>query len=166
MALEPGFDMKAFGLILAENKGILRLEWPPSEVSMAKIKDSWEKIVGNDSQLHLKIEPMITVKGPSEDLKESIRQVETSPSKSDASVVVDHLRRGACYRIQMYTVTSSGIVSSNRFEEHIRITAPIVNLAVDQITKNTAVLKILVTTNQEKGFDVSSDISDCMLNVV
>ena len=168
LALEPGFNMKAFGLILAENKGILRLEWPPSDVAVSKIKTLWGKIVGNETQLHLKVDPVssASIQGLQEEVKESTRQVETSPSNSEASVVVDHLRRGACYRIQMYTVTSSGIVSTNRYEEHLRTSAPLISLSVDQISKNTAVLKIQVITNQEKQFSVSSDISECILNIV
>uniref|UniRef100_A0AC35FTE1 Fibronectin type-III domain-containing protein n=1 Tax=Panagrolaimus sp. PS1159 TaxID=55785 RepID=A0AC35FTE1_9BILA len=177
LAVDPGFNMKAFGLILAENKGILRLEWPPSEVQMLKIKDLWAKIVGNSTQLHLKVDPhiyptsvstsaLLGSQGLEAQMKDSVRQVETTPSASETSVIVDHLRRGACYKIQMYTVTSSGIVSTNRFEQFLRMSAPIVNLGIEQITKNTAVLKINVVTNQEKQYAVSSDISDCNFNVV
>lgn len=177
LAVDPGFNMKSFGLILAENKGILRLEWPPSEVAMLKIKDLWSKIVGNNTQLHLKVDPhiypttistspLLGQQGLEAQMKDSVRQVETTPSAAETSVIVDHLRRGACYKIQMYTVTSSGIVSTNRFEQYLRMSAPIVNLDIDQITKNTAVLKINVVTNQDKQYAVSADISDCNFNVV
>uniref|UniRef100_A0A7E4VXE1 protein-tyrosine-phosphatase n=1 Tax=Panagrellus redivivus TaxID=6233 RepID=A0A7E4VXE1_PANRE len=169
LALEPGFNLAAFGLTLSEDKGVLKLSWPPSEVAMQKVKDSWAKVVGNDTQLHMRVDPQspqaLTSLGALP-VEEAVRQAETTPNKYETPLIVDQLRRGGCYHVQMYTVTSSGIVSTQKFEEYIRMSAPFVNLATEQITKNTAMLRINVAANPERDFAVAADVSDCSLNVV
>jgi hypothetical protein len=66
----------------------------------------------------------------------------------------------------MYTVTSSGIVSTKRFEEFFRLSAPVVDLRVTKISKNTAVVQIAVPSSSDRLHQVSSYFNDCNLNVV
>ncbi|KAI1720266.1 protein-tyrosine phosphatase domain-containing protein [Ditylenchus destructor] len=142
LALEPGFDFKAFGLSIQEsNAGGIRIEWPASEVSMLRISDLWAKIVGNESRLHFTLNPYSFGEPTAE--KESVRQMETEPDKNKP-IVVEQLKKGACYKIHMYTVTSSGIVSKHRLEQFFRLDPPVVEIAVGQISKNSAMIQAFV----------------------
>lgn len=49
-------------------------------------------------------------------------------------------------QIQLYTVTKSGIVSETRFDEMLRISAPPVNVSLDDITRTTGTLHMNLMT--------------------
>ncbi|KAH7716570.1 Protein-tyrosine phosphatase [Aphelenchoides avenae] len=152
-AIEPGFDMKAFGLTVSESHNVLHVEWPQSEVTMLRISDVWAKIVGNDTKLHVKVEPLLGPStSPAAASKDNRREVDLTPSETKP--------------VHLYTVTSSGIVSTQRFEEFIRITAPVVELRIDKVSKNSAALQVSVANPEDRRFPVSPDMSDCVLNVM
>lgn len=56
-------------------------------------------------------------------------------------------------------MTRSGIVSSGRFDEFIRTSAPVVDFAVENLSKNSAVLRA-------RAESAGVDSADCSLNVV
>uniref|UniRef100_A0A914NMA6 Fibronectin type-III domain-containing protein n=1 Tax=Meloidogyne incognita TaxID=6306 RepID=A0A914NMA6_MELIC len=103
-AVEPGFDFASFGLNLKETpnnvSNSLVLEWPQSEVARLRIADLWARIVGRDSHLHFSIQPFDNP-GPT-------IQRETGPTEP-SPLVIDGLHEGECYKVLLYTVTSSGI---------------------------------------------------------
>ncbi|CAJ0581335.1 unnamed protein product, partial [Mesorhabditis spiculigera] len=135
VVLGPAFDMKAFGLNVQETKTGLELQWPQSEVFMSKLKDMWAKIVGQKSVLQLRLTPLDKGK-----TRERSRQFDSQPSKGEP-IVVQGLRRGSCYQVQIYTVTRTGIVSEARYNESLRMAAPPVSLILDAVTHTTATLK-------------------------
>uniref|UniRef100_A0A915EGL5 protein-tyrosine-phosphatase n=1 Tax=Ditylenchus dipsaci TaxID=166011 RepID=A0A915EGL5_9BILA len=169
-ALEPGFDFKAFGLSIQEsNAGSIRLQWPNSEVSRLRVMDLWSKIVGNDSRLHFTLNPQTDELKSHE--REPVKQVETTPVEN-ISIIIDQLKRGACYKVHLYTVTSSGIVSKHRFEQYFRLSSPLVEVAIGQITKSSAMIQafvikgasdLMTTTGSYASAAISSE---CVLNIV
>ncbi|CAJ0958775.1 unnamed protein product, partial [Mesorhabditis belari] len=136
IVLGPAFDMKTFGLNIQETKSGLELQWPQSEVFMSRMKDMWAKIVGFSSVLQLRVTPLDRNRS-----KERTRQFESEPSKGQP-IVVTGLRKGACYQVQIYTVTRTGIVSEARYNESIRMAAPSISLLLDTVTHTSGTLKI------------------------
>nr|CAD2199662.1 unnamed protein product [Meloidogyne enterolobii] len=135
-AVEPGFDFASFGLNLRETpnnvSNSLVLEWPQSEVARLRIADLWARIVGRDSHLHFSIQPFDNP-GPT-------IQRETGPTEP-SPLVIDGLHEGECYKVLLYTVTSSGIVSERRFEQFIRKNAPQLDLAVGHLSSRAATIQ-------------------------
>uniref|UniRef100_A0A914H1J2 Dep-1 fifth Fn3-like domain-containing protein n=1 Tax=Globodera rostochiensis TaxID=31243 RepID=A0A914H1J2_GLORO len=76
---------------------------------------SGPRVSGRDSHLHFSIQPLEA------DSADQQQQVETGPTEPEP-VLIDGVREGACYKVLLYTVTSSGIVSEQRFEQfkHVR----------------------------------------------
>uniref|UniRef100_A0A915MGK7 Fibronectin type-III domain-containing protein n=2 Tax=Meloidogyne javanica TaxID=6303 RepID=A0A915MGK7_MELJA len=135
-AVEPGFDFASFGLNLKEPpnnvSNSLVLEWPQSEVARLRIADLWARIVGRDSHLHFSIQPFDNP-GPT-------IQRETGPTEP-SPLVIDGLHEGECYKVLLYTVTSSGIVSERRFEQFLRKNAPQLDLAVGHLNSRAATIQ-------------------------
>ncbi|KAL7072525.1 hypothetical protein ACQ4LE_008066 [Meloidogyne hapla] len=138
-AVEPGFDFGSFGLNLKETTNntsggfnSLVLEWPQSEVARLRIADLWARIVGRDSHLHFSIQPLDSP-GPT-------IQRETGPTEP-TPLIVDGLNEGECYKVLLYTVTSSGIVSERRFEQFLRKSAPQLDLAVGHLSSRAATIQ-------------------------
>uniref|UniRef100_A0A914I7S7 protein-tyrosine-phosphatase n=1 Tax=Globodera rostochiensis TaxID=31243 RepID=A0A914I7S7_GLORO len=172
--VEPGFDFAAFGLSLREGdvgSGTLRLEWPQSEVARLRIADLWARIVGRDSHLHFSIQPLEA------DSADQQQQVETGPTEPEP-VLIDGVREGACYKVLLYTVTSSGIVSEQRFEQFIRVRPPQLDLTVGQLSARSTTLQAFLyrpkhhnngtsSTIAPRGVDETPSISaQCHLHVV
>uniref|UniRef100_A0A158Q3K5 Protein-tyrosine-phosphatase n=1 Tax=Dracunculus medinensis TaxID=318479 RepID=A0A158Q3K5_DRAME len=148
LALEPAFDMNAFGLHLSESDNGLRLEWPTNGISRARLLDIWKNIVGNDSSLHIRIDPQNNF----DQWKEQQKRFALRPFDMDFFIIPD-VQSGACYKIQIYTVTSSGIVSTQKFEEFLRLNSPSLSLVVEEISKTTAVFRsIISSTRNEQQF--------------
>ncbi|KAK0395485.1 hypothetical protein QR680_001299 [Steinernema hermaphroditum] len=155
LAVTPAFDMDALQLNFKEIPNGLQLEWPPSEVAMLRISDLWAKVVGNDSQLHLKVEPVRAI-----GTRRQSHQFEMNPKSTDP-IVVSNLKKGACYKVSIYTVTKSGIVSVNRFEESKRMSAPAVNITVDRISSSSGILYMSKPESEEND----EQSPDCTLNI-
>lgn len=74
--------------------------------------------------------------------------------------------------MRLYTVTTSGIVSKNRFEKFYRLEAPLVEIKVGQVLKNSAIIQAFLihsnyAHNLENNKPLSSKISEeCILNIV
>lgn len=117
------------------------MEWSSSETKMEKLRRLWPIIVGNDSKLHIRLDSVSDKK-----TRETTRQYNTSPDDTNKFVQIDHLRRGACYKLQIYTVTSSGIVSTEKYEELRRLSPPLIGVSVENITKNAATVKVTVVS--------------------
>uniref|UniRef100_A0A183BMR4 Protein-tyrosine-phosphatase n=1 Tax=Globodera pallida TaxID=36090 RepID=A0A183BMR4_GLOPA len=164
--VEPGFDFAAFGLSLREGdvgSGTLRLEWPQSEVARLRIADLWARIVGRDSHLHFSIQPLEA------DSVDQQQQVETGPTEPEP-VLIDG--------VLLYTVTSSGIVSEQRFEQFIRVRPPQLDLTVGQLSARSTTLQAFLyrpkhhnngtsSTIAPRGVDETALISaQCHLHVV
>ncbi|KAL3123411.1 hypothetical protein niasHT_004583 [Heterodera trifolii] len=135
--VEPGFDFAAFGLSLREGdvgSGTLRLGWPQSEVARLRIADLWARIVGRDSHLHFSVQLV------EPDGNDQQQQVETGPTEPEP-VLIEGVREGACYKVLLYTVTSSGIVSEQRFEQFVRVRPPQLDLTVGQLSARSATLQ-------------------------
>uniref|UniRef100_A0A915PW08 Fibronectin type-III domain-containing protein n=1 Tax=Setaria digitata TaxID=48799 RepID=A0A915PW08_9BILA len=156
-ALQPAFDMKTFGLQLSESDGTLMLEWPMAEMARARLDDVWENIVGSDSTLHLRVDPVS--KSISETWQEQPKRFERKQYERDP-LTVPKLRRGACYKVQIYTVTKSGIASAQKFEQLIRISAPLLNVTTEKITKSTASFRVTLES------PVIFDPPECNLHIV
>uniref|UniRef100_A0A8R1XN36 Fibronectin type-III domain-containing protein n=1 Tax=Onchocerca volvulus TaxID=6282 RepID=A0A8R1XN36_ONCVO len=155
-ALQPAFDMKTFGLQLSESDGTLMLEWPTAEMARARLDDIWENIVGSESTLHLRVDPLS--KSISGTWQEQSKRFERKHYERDP-LTVPKLRRGACYKIQIYTVTKSGIASAQKFEELLRISAPQVNITAKEIAKSTASFRVILES------PVIFDPPECSLHV-
>ncbi|KAM3719393.1 Receptor-type tyrosine-protein phosphatase dep-1 [Dirofilaria immitis] len=155
-ALQPAFDMETFGLKLLEFDGTLILEWPVTEMAQARLDDVWENIVGSDSTLHLRIDPLSkSVNGA---WREQSKRFERKQYERDP-LTVPRLRRGACYKVQIYTVTKSGIASAQKFEELLRISAPQVNITTKEIAKSTASFRAILES------PVIFDPPECNLHI-
>ncbi|KAI6178884.1 Protein-tyrosine-phosphatase [Aphelenchoides besseyi] len=160
-ALEPAFDHQAFGIAIQETKGTLKIEWPSDEAKSVKLKSMWDQIVGNGSKLHVRIDPV-----PASNREES-QQFDLLPESEIRHVQADHLLRGACYRIQIYAVTSSGIVSTQKFVEMRRLAPPAVDVRVERISKSSAVVRIAVLAFiEDPRHPVVGDSTDCSLNLI
>lgn len=63
-------------------------------------------------------------------------------------------------KVQIYTVTKSGIVSAQRFEEMHRMSAPSVNVTTEEIAKTTAVFRIALDTVD------NVDLDECSISLI
>ncbi|GMS85421.1 hypothetical protein PENTCL1PPCAC_7596 [Pristionchus entomophagus] len=132
LALPPAFDMTAFGLSVQEARGGLEIAWPVSDLFIEKLKQLWNKVVGSDSVLHARI---------SHPHSNETRQFETSPFTLKP-IFISNLTQGACYKVQLYTVTKSGIVSGARFDESIRISPPPIDVTLHSVSKTVASIRL------------------------
>ncbi|EFO17948.2 hypothetical protein LOAG_10550 [Loa loa] len=96
-ALQPAFDMETFGLQLSESDGTLILKWPVAEMARARLDDVWENIVGSDSTLHLRVDPLS--KSISGTWQEQSKRFERKQYERDP-LIVPKLRRGSCYKVR------------------------------------------------------------------
>uniref|UniRef100_A0A0R3S235 protein-tyrosine-phosphatase n=1 Tax=Elaeophora elaphi TaxID=1147741 RepID=A0A0R3S235_9BILA len=120
------------------------LKWPVAEMARARLDDVWENIVGSDSTLHLRVDPLS--KSISDTWQEQSKRFERKQYERDP-LTVPKLRRGACYKVQIYTVTKSGIASAQKFEELLRISAPKVNITAKEIAKSTASFRVALESS-------------------
>ncbi|MCP9261710.1 Tyrosine-protein phosphatase 10D [Dirofilaria immitis] len=162
MDLHPGQRYEVFAKTISENAssnefdGTLILEWPVTEMAQARLDDVWENIVGSDSTLHLRIDPLSkSVNGA---WREQSKRFERKQYERDP-LTVPRLRRGACYKVQIYTVTKSGIASAQKFEELLRISAPQVNITTKEIAKSTASFRAILES------PVIFDPPECNLHI-
>ncbi|GMT15485.1 hypothetical protein PFISCL1PPCAC_6782, partial [Pristionchus fissidentatus] len=132
LALPPAFDMTSFGLSVQEARGGLEIAWPVSDLFIEKLKDLWNKVVGLDSSLHARV---------SQPKSNDTRQFETSPYTLKP-IFISNLTQGACYKVQLYTVTKSGIVSDARFDESIRISPPPIDVTLHSVSKTVASIRL------------------------
>uniref|UniRef100_A0AC35U5L6 Protein-tyrosine-phosphatase n=1 Tax=Rhabditophanes sp. KR3021 TaxID=114890 RepID=A0AC35U5L6_9BILA len=153
LALAPAFNLKAFELSLEENNGILSLRWPKSDLGMLKISEAWSKVVGNDSSLQLKIE---NSSGPKQ-----IKSFSTNPY-TYKDIIINNLIRGACYNVEIYTVTSTGIVSNEKFDQTMRITLTTLEISTENLSKQSTEVTITDTGNLSEWHENSQD---CKLSV-
>ncbi|KAK6040838.1 hypothetical protein COOONC_21657, partial [Cooperia oncophora] len=102
VVLTPAFDMTGFGLSLQESQNGVKLSWPQSDVFMSRMRDVWNKVVGPKSQLQMRLFPA--------DGTEKGSRLQGDPHAA-APLVVGALKKGTCYKVQIFTVTQSGIVS-------------------------------------------------------
>ncbi|CAD6191999.1 unnamed protein product [Caenorhabditis auriculariae] len=152
IVLTPAFDMSAFGLTLQEANGGIELLWPQSDVFMSRVRDIWNKVVGPESTLHLRVTPFGAA-------AERARQFKTSP-RSAEKVFVPSLVKGACYKVQVYTVTPTGIISDVQHDETIRMSSPPVNVTLEAVTRASATLKLSSDSWEE------ATATDCQVSVV
>ncbi|PIC45517.1 hypothetical protein B9Z55_005509 [Caenorhabditis nigoni] len=155
IVLTPAFDFNAFGLTLQESNGGIELIWPKSEVFMSRVKDIWNKVVGSDSLLNMRITPV----GNNDDTDKTLK-FETSPKNLDP-IFAKNLVKGACYRVQLFTVTKTGIISETRHNETIRMSSPAVNVSLESVTRSSATLRIVFATHHD-----STSISNCQMHIV
>ncbi|KAF8364313.1 dep-1 [Pristionchus pacificus] len=132
LALPPAFDMTAFGLSVQEARGGLEIAWPVSDLFIEKLKQLWSKVVGSDSVLHARL---------SQPSRNETRQFETSPYTLKP-IFISNLTQGQCYKVQLYTVTKSGIVSDARFDESIRISPPPIDVTLHSVSKTVASIRL------------------------
>ncbi|VDM97045.1 unnamed protein product [Thelazia callipaeda] len=180
-ALQPAFDMKSFGLQLSETNGTLMLKWPAAEMTLARLDDVWENIVGPDSTLHLRVEPQS--KSSTSTWQEQPKRFERRQYEHDP-LIVPKLKRGACYKanlisflsplliyyytflsnflmgVQIYTVTKSGIASEEKYEQIFRISAPFINITREEVAKSTATFRVVLES------PIISDPPECNLHIV
>ncbi|CAI2341886.1 unnamed protein product [Caenorhabditis sp. 36 PRJEB53466] len=156
IVLAPAFDFNAFGLTLQESNGGIELIWPKSEVFMSRVKDIWNKVVGADSLLNMRVTPI----GSNDEATDKAQRFETSP-KSVEPVFVKFLVKGACYRVQLFTVTKTGIISETRHNETIRMSSPAVNVSLESVTRSSATLRIIFASHHD-----STSIVNCQMHVV
>ncbi|PIO75344.1 fibronectin type III domain protein [Teladorsagia circumcincta] len=76
-----------------------------------------------------------------------------------APLVVGALKKGTCYKVQIFTVTKSGIVSETRYNDFFRMSAPPVNISVHAVTRSSAVLHAAFISPDEAD-------PECVLNAV
>uniref|UniRef100_A0A0N4YZZ3 protein-tyrosine-phosphatase n=1 Tax=Parastrongyloides trichosuri TaxID=131310 RepID=A0A0N4YZZ3_PARTI len=163
MALAPGFDMKNFELTLSENNGIVTLKWPKNEVKLLKIVDVWSNIVGNGSTLQIKIENTGNDK--------TIKNYSTDPHDAK-DIIIPNLIRGACYNIEIYTLTQNGIVSNEKFEKNIRVSMTAFDVNTENLSKSSTMITFNDTNNINEWHENSDDcklavlINDAQGNIV
>uniref|UniRef100_A0A0K0EXU3 protein-tyrosine-phosphatase n=1 Tax=Strongyloides venezuelensis TaxID=75913 RepID=A0A0K0EXU3_STRVS len=154
MALAPGFDMKYFDLSLIENNGIITIKWPRNEVRLRKLVDIWSRIIGNDSTLQVKIES-------SSDGK-IIKNYSTNPSTAK-DIIIPNLIRGACYNIEIYTLTKNGIVSNDKYEKNIRISMTAYDINTENISKTSTIVTFNETGKIGEWYENSVDCKIAVL---
>lgn len=142
--------------ILQESNGGIELIWPKSEVFMTRVKDIWNKVVGADSVLNMRVTPIGTI----DEATDKTQRFETSPKSLDP-VFVKNLVKGACYRVQLFTVTKTGIISETRHNETIRMSSPAVNVSLESVTRSSATLRIVFATHHD-----STSIANCQMHIV
>lgn len=76
------------------------LKWPVTEMARARLDDVWENIVGSDSTLHLRVDPLS--KSISGTWQEQSKRFERKQYERD-TLTVSKLRRGACYKVRQIT---------------------------------------------------------------
>ncbi|VDO21377.1 unnamed protein product [Heligmosomoides polygyrus] len=107
---------------------------------MSRMRDIWNKVVGPESQLQMRLFPADgTGKG---------RRLHGDPHNA-SSLVVEALKKGTCYKVQIFTVTKSGIVSETRFNDFFRMSAPPANVSVHSITRTSAILESVFVSPEE-----------------
>uniref|UniRef100_A0A0K0ESF9 protein-tyrosine-phosphatase n=1 Tax=Strongyloides stercoralis TaxID=6248 RepID=A0A0K0ESF9_STRER len=154
MALPPGFDMKNFDLTLNENNGIITIKWPRNEVKLRKLIDIWSKIIGNGSTLQIKVESLSD--------RKVIKNFSTNPY-SAKDIIIPNLIRGACYNIEIYTLTQNGIVSNDKFEKNLRISMTTFDINTENISKTSTI----VTFNDTgKIGDWHENSEDCKVAIL
>ncbi|CAI5440703.1 unnamed protein product [Caenorhabditis angaria] len=152
IVLSPAFDFNSFGLTLQEANGGIELLWPKSEVFMTRVKDIWNKVVGAKSMLNMRVTPINDEAGKSQ-------KFETNPKHLEP-VFVGDLVKGACYRVQLYTVTKTGIISETRHNETIRMSSPSVNVSLESVTRTSATLRLAFSTAQD------TPTNNCQLHII
>ncbi|WKX93444.1 hypothetical protein Q1695_011037 [Nippostrongylus brasiliensis] len=150
VVLTPAFDMNGFGLSLQEFKNGVQLSWPQSDVFMSRMRDIWNKVVGVDSQLQMRLFPA--------DGQDKGRRLHGEPHNASA-LFVGGLKKGTCYKVQVFTVTKSGIVSETRYDDFFRMSAPPVNVSMHDVTRTSAALHSAFIAPDEAD-------EDCQLNAV
>lgn len=80
-----------------ESDGTLILKWPVGEMARARLDDVWENIVGYDSTLHLRVDPMS--KSMSGTWQEQSKRFERNRYEREP-LTVPKLRHGACYKVR------------------------------------------------------------------
>uniref|UniRef100_A0A8R1HSX7 protein-tyrosine-phosphatase n=1 Tax=Caenorhabditis japonica TaxID=281687 RepID=A0A8R1HSX7_CAEJA len=156
IVLSPAFDFNSFGLTLQESNGGIELIWPKSEVFMSRVKDIWNKVVGADSTLNMRVIPI----GSNAESTDKAMRFETSPRNLE-TVFVKNLMKGACYRVQLFTVTKTGIISETRHNETIRMSSPAVNVSLEGVTRSSATLRIVFASHHD-----STSVANCQIHVV
>jgi hypothetical protein len=78
----------------------VELHWPESDSAVTSLNSVWTKLVGNDSLLHLRVDP---VTQPTKWLEQS-KQLEGSPAHRQP-IKVSNLRRGACYKVSNFILS-------------------------------------------------------------
>ncbi|KIH47518.1 fibronectin type III domain protein [Ancylostoma duodenale] len=114
------------------------------------------QVVGLDSKLQMRLFPTV---GASNGRRLSGDPLHASP------LVMGGLTKGSCYKIQIFTVTKSGIVSETRFNEHFRLSAPPVNVSVNTITRTSAALQAAFVSSVSAPGPEDAD-GECFLNIV
>uniref|UniRef100_A0A0N5AJA9 Protein-tyrosine-phosphatase n=1 Tax=Syphacia muris TaxID=451379 RepID=A0A0N5AJA9_9BILA len=155
-ALEPGFGMKEFEITLREIEHGFELKWPTDDASFERLQELWKEVVGDDSTLHLNLELQTS---PTSKLKEEAQKYVMHISQKEP-LILPNLLSGACYKVQIYTVTKFGIVSIERFEEYIRLSVPAMNLTVENVTKSSAKFYFQYSDS------VRLDRTECYINVL
>lgn len=87
------------------------LTWPTAEMARARLDDIWENIVGADSSLHLRVDPLS--KSSSNNWQEQSKRFERQRYERDP-LTVPKLRRGACYKV------SNSFLSSFKFHSNAK----------------------------------------------
>ncbi|KAK5980909.1 Fibronectin type-III domain-containing protein [Trichostrongylus colubriformis] len=142
--------MNGFGLSLQESQSGVKLSWPQSDVFMSRLRDIWNKVVGPNSQLQMRL-------FPADGLGKGSR-LQGDPLAA-SPLVVGSLKKGTCYKVQIFTVTKSGIVSESRYNDYFRMSAPPVNISVHDVTRSSAVLHAAFISFEEVD-------QECVLNAV
>ncbi|PAV90119.1 hypothetical protein WR25_13324 isoform C [Diploscapter pachys] len=173
IAIMPAFDVKGFGLTVQEIQSGIEIIWPQSDAFLARLKDLWNKVgpssmnsrirhfytrfqlVGTDSVLRLRVIPMTT----NSSRQEKTIVLEGTPHKNQP-LVVSSLRKGACYKIQLFTVTKTGIISETRYNESFRISSPSVNVSLETVTRTEATLRLHLIGKSDEV------VSDCYVSLV
>lgn len=73
------------------------LKWPVAEMARARLDDVWENIVGSDSTLHLRVDPLSKSIGGM--WQEQSKRFERKQYERDP-LTVPKLKRGACYKVR------------------------------------------------------------------
>ncbi|XGW08121.1 hypothetical protein V3C99_010883 [Haemonchus contortus] len=150
VVLTPAFDMTGFGLSLQEYQSGVKLSWPQSDVFMSRMRDIWNKVVGPKSQLQMRLFPA--------DGLEKGSRLQGDPHEA-TPLIVGALKKGSCYKVQIFTVTKSGIVSEKRYNDFFRMSAPLVNITVKSITRSSAVIHAAFVSPGEAD-------PECLLNAI
>uniref|UniRef100_A0A0N4Y738 Fibronectin type-III domain-containing protein n=1 Tax=Nippostrongylus brasiliensis TaxID=27835 RepID=A0A0N4Y738_NIPBR len=158
VVLTPAFDMNGFGLSLQEFKNGVQLSWPQSDVFMSRMRDIWNKVVGVDSQLQMRLFPA--------DGQDKGRRLHGEPHNATA-LFVGGLKKGTCYKVQVFTVTKSGIVSETRYDDFFRMSAPPVNVSMHDVTRTSAALhSAFIAPSRRASFTLESGLMGRLMVVI
>jgi hypothetical protein len=129
-AVRPGYDQSALGVTvsLSAADDEIVVQFDGNITDSTRVLSLWSQLVGVRSQLNI----MLTTN------QQQQRKLSLSPIDGEVRAAFGQLAYGECYKVLVYTVTDSGIVSANRSEHMLRTRPPPAVMQLERTTQTQA----------------------------